>query len=489
MLIWDLLNNNGIIIFDNYNCKQIVEKELYPLFAIEYFIKIYTNNIKILVKENSNNIIIQKIYNKFDKKNISVHSIFKNILNYDIPKKKYSLPFQKYKKINFDLEYYENNIDIYIFDDIITEPLFNELLEYNITKSPSDIFKYITELDYNYFIHRKYDKIKFIKYIEQYLYTKFEKTIKGMIEPYLITGTINSLYNIEEYDEIAKLKSKNINIFQIGWKQQNAVQKWKWKGYGNDYTNYLNNKYNKNINQYQIYPRIISDNIFTLNDFMLMPNNLNSYEEIEKLISFFKNKKIQLDLINFNSMEIIKFIQNNQILQIIDLKEFNYIYLYILYFSLSIQKKNGYLKLSLFPLFNNIYYEILYILSIYYDNITIKYLNIQTSNLSVRIICSKFRGIDKNELTKIQNICKNINKEKPIKTIINNEINQHFLEVSKKVLIEILKNKIINFSNKYKFIMELPNLSEESKKNYFYKIFQKQILFYLKYLNKYKIDL
>jgi hypothetical protein len=57
------------------------------------------------------------------------------------------------------------------------------------------------------------------------------------------------------------------------------------------------------------------------------------------------------------------------------------------------------------------------------------------------------------------------------------------------VLIEILKNKIINFSNKYKFIMELPNLSEESKKNYFYKIFQKQILFYLKYLNKYKIDL
>ena len=63
------------------------------------------------------------------------------------------------------------------------------------------------------------------------------------------------------------------------------------------------------------------------------------------------------------------------------------------------------------------------------------------------------------------------------------------MKVSKKVLTEILKNKIINFRKKYEFIIELPNLSEESKKKYLYNIFKKQILFYLKYLNKFQIKL
>ena len=297
---------------------------------------------------------------------------------------------------------------------------------------------------------------------------------------------------MEEYDEIKKIKNKTINIFQIGWRKIIANNIYTNK-HGNNSTNYLTQKYKKNINQYNIFPRIISDETVIDNNFTMVPNNLNSYEEIEKLIYFFKNQKIKLDLINFNIMEIIKFINQKESLtstiNIELLKKYNYIYIYLLYFSLSIQNKDGYLKLSLFPLFNNVYYEILYILSIYYNNIKIKYFNTQTSSLSIRIICSKFRGIDKNELTKIQNICKNINKDTQIKTIINNEINQHFLEVSKKVLIEILKNKIINFRKKYEFIIELPNLSEESKKKYFYNIFKKQILFYLKYLNKFQIKL
>ena len=74
----------------------------------------------------------------------------------------------------------------------------------------------------------------------------------------------------------------------------------------------------------------------------------------------------------------------------------------------------------------------------------------------------------------------------PIKTIINNGINLHFMKISKKYLIEILKNKIIYFNNKYEFIMELYNLSEKSKKQYLLKIFEKQLSFYLNYVNDYK---
>ena len=127
ILSWELLNNDGIIIFDNYDCKQIVEKELCPLFALESFIKIYQYNIKIISsyedfdkefqkyfdkkidshKNTTSQIVIKKIINKFEKKLDSVHKIFNDILNYTIPKDEYKLPLQKYKKLNF---YYKIHI-------------------------------------------------------------------------------------------------------------------------------------------------------------------------------------------------------------------------------------------------------------------------------------------------------------------------------------------------------------------------------------------
>ena len=128
ILSWELLNTDGIIIFDNYNCKKIVEKELCPLFALESFIKIYQYDIKILSsyldfdkefqkyfdkkissnnidKNTSEKIVIKKITNKFEKINTdSIGVLFNKILNYEIPSD-ITLPSQKYVKLDWNLEY------------------------------------------------------------------------------------------------------------------------------------------------------------------------------------------------------------------------------------------------------------------------------------------------------------------------------------------------------------------------------------------------
>ena len=87
-------------------------------------------------------------------------------------------------------------------------------------------------------------------------------------------------------------------------------------------------------------------------------------------------------------------------------------------------------------------------------------------------------------LNNIKNLCKNISDNKKlnfnIKSLFKNKINNNFLKLFKKYDLEILKSKIIHFKNKYEFNNELSNLSNLSKKYYFFKLFKKNINTYYK---------
>ena len=518
ILSWQLLNTDGILIFDNYGCKKIVEKELCPLFSLESFIKIYQYDIKILssyldfdkefqkyfgkknssdnIDKNTNEqIVIKKIINKFEKINTdSIGMLFNKILNYKMPPD-ITLPSQKYVKLDWNLEYYKQQSyefeyvqdykseKIYIFDDVITEPLFNKFLDYNYNRKT---LKYLdlTVLDNNFFIHvKKYNLLYFIDYYIKNIKNikniniNVYKQLKEILNNYFIKNNkIKSVRYLEKYNILLNYKTKNkkINILRYGLSKDKTTS-------GNDLSIYLEKYLNKKVYLYQIYFKNNLNNLNNLNTnkCKFISNNLKSYDDIQKLIIFLKYKKIDY-------IELKIHIDNINI-NINKLYELNYYYINYLYLILSVLSKNSNCCIFFFPIFNNVYYEIIYILSIYFENIKIKIMKYELLSIHTYLIYGiNFKGINKFDLNNIKKLCKNISDNKKfdikIKSLFKNKINNNFLKLLKKYDFEILKSKIIHFKNKYEFNNELSNLSDLSKKYYFFKLFEKNINIFYNYI-------
>ena len=424
ILSWELLKHDGIIIFDNCECYRVEDKELCPFFAIESFMKIYNNNIKDIThikhpdnynffeKENENNVtskiseqfVIKKVSDKIiideDKKIVEVMN---NLLEFRMPKEEYSVPSLDIEKLDWNAEYYtdeelkDNFIEKHIrkidTKNEIDISFLNIMLDYN-NNYYNKKYLNINIFDYNYLTHiNKYSYNILIKYIKKYINLKNDiYSIEYILNIFLDKNKILKFILSKDYLYIQNINKKNISILQLGSKKSDSIFK-------DEFVNYINNLYQKNIILYQIYNPEIKNNTNKNNIIKFIPSKINSYENILKINILDK----KMDYIFYNKVSFFdnKFIDSN----INNLYIFNNSYVYLLYLALLKQRKGGYLYFPMYIIFTNIFYQIIYILNIYYENIELQIKKYSTiSDLHIIILCKKFKGININNLNKLKNI-------------------------------------------------------------------------------------
>jgi len=136
----------------------------------------------------------------------------------------------------------------------------------------------------------------------------------------------------------------------------------------------------------------------------------------------------------------------------------------------------------------------MYLLNIYYKEVSIDYLETNRySNLKIIITAKYFKGINKKDLTILKNICTNISeieknpkKNNLLISIFDNNIDKFINELIK-YLIEILKDKTEHFKNKYNFLNNINNLSDKIKKKYLTLLFQEQLEFFYNFIAEFNV--
>jgi hypothetical protein len=508
LLSWDLLNIDGIIIFDNFECTHLVNKELCPFFAIESFMLIYKKNYINITKnkkkfenmgyfekkdeynifDNINDqIVLKKIPDTIINTNNKIDNLFNKILNYKKLSNIYHISNKKLVKLDWNIEYYteeeenENKIienEIIDIDIDIDIDIFNKLQEFILNR---DDIKYIYYhiLDINYFLQiKKINKNIFINYLNKYFKEFNNIKLEDILNIFMNSRQVSNITYYDEYSNLKNLENKKITILQTG----SSLLK---SNFTIDCSNFLETVYNKKIYYYQIYPTNKNNkNILnTTKNYTYLPNNINSYDDINNLMSII-NKKIDFIYIKKPSVvhKTLKSTNFN------DLYLLNNRYIYYLYIILINQKKGGNLVFNTYNIFTNIYYQIIYILNIYYENVSIITQRYNNNTLSISnnisIQCINFKGISTKELNNLKKICIDISKSnKNIKSIFRNNIKNDINKYTK-ILIYLLKRTLYNFKIKYLFIQKLPQLSTELKNNYIDLLFKKQFIYFFKNYTK-----
>ena len=372
LLSWDLLNTDGIIIFDNFECTRLVNKELCPFFAIESFMLIYIDSYVNITKnkkkiENMGYFEKKDEYNIFDKINDQIvlkkksdkiintdnttDDLFYKILNYKKLTNIYNVSNNKYVNLEWNIEYYKEEeentiIKNELIDTDIDIDIFNILQEFILNR---DDIKYIYYhiLDINYFLQiKKINKNIFINYLNKYYKIFNNIKLEDILNIFINTRQISNISYYNEYCNLQNLKNKKITILQTGSSQLKS-------NFTVNCKNFLETIYNKKIYYYKIYNND-KNNKNILNktkNYIYLPNNINSYNDINNLISFL-NKKI--DFIYIKKPSVVN--KTLKSANINNLYLLNNRYIYYLYVILLNQKKGGNLLFNIYNIFKNIYY-------------------------------------------------------------------------------------------------------------------------------------
>jgi hypothetical protein len=467
ILCFELLNENGIIILDNYNNNNINDLNT-PIHIIKTFMRIYTHDYNTISDEP---IILQKrIEHKFKKTKLD--KLFNEIYNYRLPIEPFILPSQKYEKLEWNIQYYDENepfninAELYkLYDD---KNIIDKILEYDILNKNIKNLK-LNLLDYNYFIQSKND-VEYDTYIEylnniykDYNIDKYQ--IQNIIMNNILINNINYIRNIilmkHKIDILLQnIEYKNIEILLIS-------TTYKQKYYNKNNKIIYNSYFNKNINIY---------NLFLKESKKYIKNENKNAEHIKNIKEIYNKNHI------YKKKYDLLYISH-------DINHINIYYNYVILIYLILKNQNikgsCIFNISLNILCNNIMYEILYILSLYYENIYIK--NIEYIFLSKFIITfeyTNFKGIDNKDLIHIKKISDKLIEFNIIKSIINN-IDNNWIKVLKKYINYIIIDKLKYFNNKNNFIKLINKKSYDIYKKYLLKSFKYQILYIL---NKY-VDL
>ena len=472
ILTWELLNEDGIMIFDNYKCEN-TDNIYCPVFVIKTFLQIYSDDIKIIENdiEQFTIIILQKKKKHNVGKKTSLDKLFDQIYNYELPTEEFVLPQQEYVELDWKVEYHDDNYDVEeeiykLYDDKL---ICKKMLKYD--KNYKDIKNAeMNFLDYNYFAQSKrvsYDI--YLKYLsDTYKDYNIDKLqIKKILDLFINNKTNDYNRTLNSVSYIKDIDKKTVNFLRL-------THKYKTK-YSNNFINIYENIFKKNIKIFLLYNKTEKKN-----------NNDDTSKIISKGINISSHNSIldEIKLLN-KKFDIIYF--DKKFLSI-NYNDKNNMYIYILYVLFLYQQKKGssIITISINILYNNIIYQIIYILSLYYSNIKF-YLKDQVylSENTIEIKCTNFKGIDDNCLNKIKNLCVLIsNNNKKIKSIFNNKIPKLFFNKTNEYLYFLMNNKINHFKWKYIFNDKIKKKSYELKKKYFLKLFKKQLIFYLLYNKK-----
>ena len=447
VLSWNILKENGILIFDDYKWNKLNNYHFRPKIAIDSFIDIYKTQIKILYIGYQ--VIIQKKV--------------KNEFNKPIPTKYYDLMNR--------LNNYKIQNNISILDQIPDKILFDlkftnkkQIINQNYVK----LFNAKNKLENKLQILNKYNDLHlFIRYMNNKkkifdLININDKLKNKSLLRYIIKFLDNNLHNAPIENILYVFNNKLLNI------KSNEI-------------NFLNishsNKHNNKIIKY-----------FLVKCFRIKKINYYDIKYLNKSI----NKKIDFFIGGMEKNIVIKTKSKNY-----EIYYYNTLF-NLIYYVLSIQNNNGIAIIGIFSLITEVTIQLLWILKKYYKEIRLTMYDTAKPNTSGnKVICIGFKGISNNELNEIYNIKKNINKKNKnnyIENILNineNNIGKYndLKKIIKKYNIErfnLMKNNqqimedIIYFINKN-------DLSNIKKKNLINKILSVQIKYMIQWIVKYKI--
>ena len=435
ILLWTLLDDNGILILDEY---EYVYKDetLNPNFAIEYFIYQYILQIDVLNKDKQ--VIIKKNLNKEIKLGLLT-------------------PYTKFI----------NNINSYSLSDIYftIKHKIRQRLSYKLYLSDKPT-EYLEELGYDNNYKQQSSRFN-VSEIEKYKFM----SLSVLLQPFIKYTKINDIL----YNESTEIFNPYINVVEI---YRLLHYNSEMPGYENLCTVFDNNllTLKKKINFLNctfspqpaneiinglikiIYPKI---NTFNHYDVNISYNNLHSkYRtrlhnifEINETISKF-NTKMHLMGMSLTSGNLY-----NKIDRYLYEKYYTQQLLYCIIFVLQLLKKNGTCILISFSFFTEITIELLYILKKYFKKLVFTKYNTSGNMISstTKIIASRFKGISKDELDELFKIAE--------------EISTH-------------NNKYDDYNNNYKFINNILDINKNDPK---YKSFRAEVIKF-NLLNKNKLE-
>ena len=443
VLSWRLLKVEGILIFDDYKWKKIIQKNYRPALAIDSFIEIYKPEIEVL------NIGWQFILKKIEKDDSDLPIVTENIYNevndlYD----NYFEKFYNFKVIK--LKSHNNKIKFNIKFDII-ENLYNNKNITNYLNMILDVKKKEIDKDNeyvlpSYFININYNvdglyknednnkKLKFREYINKNKNSKFSKYYNFFYDKLFFVCYSENLNNL-----LKNQYHNNITFLNFDYRNYDNDSE-TGKFMGDKFI--ITNEIFKNIS-YLFYNIFINQNVNDIksklnNKFENLKNikiNQLHFYYFNDIISLSKKLHKQIDLINISLNTFTDYIIRPKI--------FTCLIFYYCFFVLSIQKKGGNAILTI-PIFNDkLIYDIIYIFCKYYNNIELKTNFCKTMmTSSFLLFLLDFKGIVDSELDELLNMCILINSK-----ISNTGININFLDKKLRNKLKIEKKLDKNSSN------------------------------------------
>lgn len=472
VLSWRLLKVEGILIFDDYKWKKIVQKNYRPALAIDSFIEIYKPEIEVL------NIGWQFILKKIEKDDSDLPIVTENIYNevndlYD----NYFEKFYNFKVIK--LKSHNNKIKFNIKFDII-ENLYNNknitnYLNMILDEKKKEIDKDNEYVLPSYFININYNnnneglyknednnkKLKFREYINKNKNSKFSKYYNFFYDKLFFACYSENLNNL-----LKNQYHNNITFLNFDYRNYDNDSE-TGKIMGDKFI--ITNEIFKNIT-YLLYNIFINQNV---NDIKSKLNNkFENFKNIKinqlhfyyfnDIISLSKKLHKQVDLINISLNTFTDYIIRPKILTCL--------IFYYCFFVLSIQKKGGKALITI-PIFNDkLIYDIIYIFCKYYNNIELKTNFCKTMmTSSFLLFLSDFKGIVDSELDELLNMCILINSK-----ISNTGININFMDKKLRNELKIekkldKKSSNITISNIHDNVIDnlyLKNLNEFVREKY-----------------------
>ena len=458
VLSWDILKENGILIFDDYEWDKMKKEYFNPKIAIDSFVRIFLPELKTLYAGYQ--YIIEKINNR-DVEKPELTDFYKLLDEINYYKTDFSEIYLNnlyHKNLKFKLVMNEKK------NLLISESVKNFFQEYKNT-----IKNYPNNKIYSFF-HLLNNK-KPLEIIKNTLQNTVENYNNFFLDNYknldiLIKDTVLENYNL--------LKINKSDIYVLLLTRDDSLLNIK------ELETFVDNNFKIKINIDEINPH----------------NSFKNINDLKRNINF--NKKY--DVISFKSL-IPKNIGVKNIIMNLN-SDTNIDYCYRLYMCLKLQNNGGNAIFHFNLFITDFLVEIIYIFKKYYEKIKITQPLRHTfrSYPAYTIECYNFLGIPDEELKKFENICIEIsNKNNNFLDYENKNYNYlHSIIIIEKNVFDEIKTKLINFIDikiniflKYMILLKkIENYVHDknnSEKNIILlknTIYKKQITEFIFYINK-----
>lgn len=480
VLSWNILNEKGVLIFDDYEWDKLENYHFRPKVAINSFMDIYKTQLNILYIGYQ--VIIQKKYKHEFNKPVQgrYYNFINNIHSYNILNLLYILE-ETPVKIIFDLKF-GNKVPFYKKELGFNKELFDLAINKNKSR---DIHGINPIYDLHALIRYMSNKNKVFDLISLNNSIKNKSMLVNLVsflDNNLNNAVIENICYIYD-NKLLKIKSKELTFLNISVTGEHNNKTIKY---------FLESKFNlKKLNYYdlnQVYFKSKNNN-------NVIFSGLNNIKDI-KIVCDQLPKKLDFFMGTF----VVNII--NKGIEAKFQEQYYYIdFLNLIYFAISVQKKGGVAILSSFLLMTDVSVQLLWILKKFYRKIRLTLYDTAVMNtFSNKIICEDFLGCSKKEIDDIYNICikmyentnvkQNIFIENIIK-IYDNELKEYlkFKDQIYKYNIErfnILKNNQL-IINDMIFYLTKKDLSKNKRENMINSIFTSQLKYLIDWISKYNI--